>query len=96
MYKEEVYWETIRALSRDEIDVPETDRINVHLRFTPPMEGGAVPDDDNIEAAFKAGRDGLALAIKRDDKCFTVTREVLPRNSQFKLGQVVIELRPLT
>lgn len=94
-YRFEVYWATKEALQKGWITVPETPRTNVHLIFTPPMETGAVPDDDNMEAAFKAGRDGLALALNRDDRHFTVTREVLPRDPAFKLGKVRIELWPL-
>ena len=96
VYKEEVYWATVEAVSKGWVTVPETDRIGVHLIFTPPTERGPIWDDDNMEAAFKAGRDGLAMALKRDDRCFKVTREVRSRDAQFKLGKVVIELRPLT
>lgn len=92
-YKHEVYWATIEALQRGLITVPETERINVHLTFIPPIERGPAWDDDNMEAAFKAGRDALAQAIKRDDRCFTVTREVRQRERK---GRVIIELRPLT
>lgn len=46
--------------------------IHVHLDFFPPNTRPR--DDDNAEAAFKAGRDGLADALKCDDRRFVVTK----------------------
>lgn len=48
--------------------------IGVHLTFYPPSAHKR--DDDNLETAFKAGRDGLADAMRVDDNRFKVTREV--------------------
>jgi len=49
-------------------------KISVHLAFYPPNNHR--PDDDNLEAAFKAGRDGVADAMGVDDHRFEVTRSV--------------------
>lgn len=46
----------------------------MHLTFYPPSAHKR--DDDNLEAAFKAGRDGVAEAMGVDDNRFQVTREV--------------------
>ena len=51
-----------------------TGDILVHLTFHP--KKGGRPDDDNLEAAFKAGRDGIADAMGVDDGNFVVTREI--------------------
>lgn len=59
--------------------------INVHLTFHPMGE----PDDDNLEAAFKAGRDGIADAMKVNDKNFKVTREI---GHKVKGGCVVVRI----
>ena len=50
--------------------------IGVRLDFFPP--DGRARDDDNCEAAFKAGRDGVAEALKIDDRRFIVTRCLRP------------------
>jgi crossover junction endodeoxyribonuclease RusA len=46
----------------------------VHFRydFFPPA--GREPDEDNMDASFKAGQDGIADAIRVDDKRFQVER----------------------
>lgn len=46
-------------------------------------------DDDNIEAAFKAGRDGIAAALGVDDGRFRVTRVISPETK--KGGLIVLE-----
>lgn len=48
--------------------------IAVRLDFFPP--DGRSRDDDNCEAAFKAGRDGVAQALNVDDRRFVVTRRL--------------------
>lgn len=49
--------------------IPEGDgAIHVFLDFYPPNRRPR--DDDNLTAAFKSGRDGLADALKVDDKHF--------------------------
>jgi crossover junction endodeoxyribonuclease RusA len=48
--------------------VPDGDRIALWLDFYPPDRRAR--DDDNIIAAFKHGRDGVALALGIDDKRF--------------------------
>lgn len=48
--------------------------LDLCLTFFPPDR--RVRDDDNMVAAFKAGRDGLAQALKIDDKRFRTRHEV--------------------
>lgn len=52
--------------------LPAEGKLAVHLDFFPP--NGNRRDDDNCEAAFKAGRDGVAGALRIDDSRFVVTR----------------------
>jgi len=49
-------------------------RIKLVLEFVPPDRRHR--DDDNLLAAFKAGRDGLADALKIDDHRFVTTFSV--------------------
>ena len=56
------------ALESD-ITAPETEgRLHLWITFYPPDRRHR--DDDNMIASFKAGRDGLALALGIDDKRF--------------------------
>lgn len=48
--------------------VPNTHRIALWLDFYPPDRRAR--DDDNMIASFKAGRDGIALALGINDKRF--------------------------
>ena len=48
--------------------VPDAPKIALWLDFVPPDRRAR--DDDNLIASFKAGRDGLALALGIDDKRF--------------------------
>ena len=51
------------------ITAPETEgRLHLWIDFYPPDRRHR--DDDNMIASFKAGRDGLALALGIDDKRF--------------------------
>lgn len=60
----------------------------VHLMFCPP--DNRKRDDDNFEAAFKSGRDGIADALGVDDNLFTVTRE---RGPVARHGKVIVQVR---
>lgn len=62
--------------------------IPVHLTFCHPT--ARLWDDDNLEAAFKAGRDGIALALGCDDARFMVTRSV---GEKVKGGCVIVEIQ---
>lgn len=48
--------------------VPDTPKIALWLDFVPPDRRHR--DDDNLVASFKAGRDGIAMALGIDDKRF--------------------------
>lgn len=61
-------------------------QIDIHLTFHP----SGNPDDDNLEAAFKSGRDGIADAMGVDDKRFKVTREV---GEKVKGGCVLVQIK---
>ena len=52
----------------------EPAKVAIHLDFFPPRRGAR--DDDNAEAAFKAGRDGVASALRVDDSRFVVSRNL--------------------
>ncbi len=61
------------ALAREAVLIaPAAGPIHLRLDFFPPDR--AQRDDDNAEAAFKAGRDGIADALKVDDSRFVVRR----------------------
>lgn len=56
--------------------VPDAPKIALWLDFVPPDRRAR--DDDNLVASFKAGRDGIALALGIDDKrfrCFPCVRD---------------------
>lgn len=57
--------------------------IHVHLDFCPPNRRAR--DDDNVIAAFKSGRDGLADALGIDD-CHFRTHPFLKRDEIVKPG----------
>lgn len=59
--------------------------IHVFLDFYPPNRRAR--DDDNIIAAFKSGRDGLADALNIDDQHFR-THPFLHRDEVVHMGQV--------
>lgn len=48
--------------------IPWEGRVHLWIDFYPPDKRHR--DDDNMAAAFKSGRDGLADALKIDDKRF--------------------------
>lgn len=52
------------------IVAPDSERIHLFVDFVPPDRRRR--DDDNMVAAFKAGRDGLADALGVDDSRFKV------------------------
>jgi crossover junction endodeoxyribonuclease RusA len=49
---------------------PDSPRIALWIDFYPPDRLSR--DDDNMVASFKAGRDGIALALGIDDKRFVL------------------------
>lgn len=63
----------------------------VRVTFCPkPM--GPMPDKDNCIAAFKAGQDGIADALKINDRDLTVIHEM---GGRCKDGGVIVEFLPL-
>lgn len=55
--------------------VPADGPISVRLDMFPPTRGN---DDDNAEGRFKAGRDGIAEALRVDDNRFKVAAHLHP------------------
>lgn len=70
------------------IKAPEG-RILLVLEFVPPSRQRR--DDDNLVAAFKAGRDGIADALGIDDSRFTTQFSL--RAEPVKDGAVIVEIR---
>lgn len=73
--------------------VTEGGHLDLALNFHPP--NGRRRDDDNVIAAFKSGRDGLADALGIDDEHFRI-HPVLRRDHPVRRGgvQVVITAGP--
>ena len=67
---------------------PAEGKITLKLTFHPPTAN--YPDDDNTEASFKAGRDGIAQAMGVDDARFEVTRAM---GDKVKGGCVMVEVQ---
>jgi len=84
-YRQECWALTLEAGLR-----APADRILLHLDFYPP--DNRTRDDDNMIASFKHGRDGVALAMKIDDKRF---RTVPMVRDVRKGGAIVVTLEAL-
>lgn len=69
--------------------LPPDGPIPIELTFCPP--DARARDDDNFEAAFKAGRDGVAAAWGVDDSRFRVTKHL---GAPVKGGAVIVRLPP--
>lgn len=67
-YRHECWAETLAAGIRLPADGP----VRIHLDFFPPDRRSR--DDDNAESSFKAGRDGIAQALRVDDARFVTSR----------------------
>lgn len=93
-YGTEVYVLAKDAMRKGLLTVPATERIGLHLQFVQP-HAKRKRDDDNVEAAFKAGRDGLAAALGIDDGRFVTTKELLPADPKHKHGLTIINLTPV-
>lgn len=65
--KDTVYWLTKAALGRGKFE--HEGEIIVRITAHPP-KGKVAPDDDNLTSSTKYHRDGIALALGVDDKCF--------------------------
>ena len=63
--------------------------VALRLNFVPPSSRRR--DDDNLVAAFKSGRDGIADALGIDDSRF-VTTFMLARGRTIKGGAVEVEI----
>lgn len=83
-YRQTCWLMARQAGARFEGDGP----IPVSIRFCPPPDGKK-RDDDNMIAAFKSGRDGLADALRVDDHRFRTTYTVDPDSA---LGCVEVTL----
>jgi hypothetical protein len=54
-----------------------------------PMPRGPYPDKDNCIAAFKAAQDGIADALKANDRDFVMSYEM---GDRCKYGAVIVEI----
>jgi len=70
-YRETCYWFAKDAIRKT---FDKNTKFHIYLTFYPPDKRRR--DDDNMESAFKAGRDGVADALNINDHHFTVTRKV--------------------
>lgn len=70
-YRSDCFFKALEQIGRSWVP---PNAIWVHLEFCPPNAN--TPDDDNCEAAFKSGRDGVSDAIRCDDRNWTVTRSI--------------------
>lgn len=70
---------------------PDTGKIALRIEFFPPDRRSR--DDDNLISSFKHGRDGIAIAVKVDDKRFRTVPifhdEIVPG------GEIIVTLEPL-
>ena len=71
-YRDACHWIAVSSCARALIGKGK--KLKVTLIFYPPDRRHR--DDDNMEAAFKAGRDGIADALGVNDRFFSVTRKV--------------------
>ena len=69
-----------------------TPKVHLWIDFYPPDKRPY--DDDNIAAAFKAGRDGIASALGIDDKRFVSHPTLFPFSKDFKGVKVRITDSP--
>lgn len=67
-------WMLARKAGMSAVTLMGADQADVHLAFYPPDR--RLRDADNMLASMKAGLDGLADALKVDDRAFKVTFDV--------------------
>ena len=73
--KEKEYKEVCWVLTKSaKVELPQTKRYKVNLRFYPPNR--QTRDQDNMIASMKYGLDGFAAAIGVDDSRFDISIEV--------------------
>ena len=65
--------------------------VGLNILFVPPDKRRR--DDDNMESAFKHGRDGIAAALGIDDSRFRVTKRVAA--APVKHGKVIVTIEPM-
>lgn len=72
-YRKACGWQSVAAIGRT---VVPAGPLAVHLTFIPPDRRSY--DEDNLVARMKAGLDGLADALRVDDRDFRVTHDLQP------------------
>lgn len=83
-YRQECGWEAKAQGIRRMV----ANSLMVTIEFCPPNK---LWDDDNMEATFKAGRDGLADVIGVDDNRWLVRRVV---GSPIRNGSILVRIDP--
>lgn len=91
-YRADLFWLTKEALQKGLLLIPDTELIGVQIECHP--RGPTQPDDDNVTGAFKSGRDGMADAMKIDDKRFRYLPVIF--REPVKRGKLVVSIFPLT
>ncbi len=94
-YRGNAYWSAMSAFEgfgRDVDAVRDAPRVRVQLTFRPPDRRNR--DEDGMQAAVKAGLDGIADALGINDHRFAMDRPVI--ESPVPHGQVVVRLTPET
>lgn len=74
------------------LTLPPGSEIGMHLDFYPPDK--RLRDDDNLVASFKSYRDGLAQALKVDDRSFLSSQKL--HAETVKGGLVRVTFRSLS
>lgn len=82
------------AARKGALILPETEKIGLVLEFIQPHAKRS-RDDDNVEAAFKAGRDALAKALGINDSRFVTIKRLCPSEPKHKHGLTRIRLTPV-
>lgn len=76
------------------LTLPPGSEVGMHLDFFPP-DSYRKRDDDNLVASFKPWRDGLASAMKVDDRSF-LSSQKLHHNEPVKGGLVRVTFKCIT
>ena len=87
-YRTTCYWLALIEKNKANWSCEHDVKIALELNFYMPDK--RFRDDDNLEASFKAGRDGLADALCVNDRHFKVTRIIHPQ--VVPTGKIVVRL----
>ncbi len=89
-YRRECWVLALAAFGAGKVRVAAEGPIRLHIDFFPP--DARARDDDNAIASFKAGRDGIADALKADDSRFVTSHLFHRACDPAQRGWVVVTL----